>query len=189
MELDFSKQKYRIIIDPRPYGDLEYKQRANWNSKNRLQRERANLMFNRLEQSISNIANDINTNSVSTGFGNQRVYKVTDGFARIIYEPVLMNNEIVIIIREFLWDYKKDRNSWWSIVENFTHHLNESEETPDRFRYVYYGYYISSELEKGKFGSKHISLYLYDDSCELTKMYSKMMKSNPVEWRPFKVIY
>ena len=56
----------RIIkLMPRFVGDLEYVQNKNWNFPNRLQRERANVLFGRVEQAIFNIANEIDTGDVA----------------------------------------------------------------------------------------------------------------------------
>ena len=64
-QIIFSKQLHDVYVESRAYGDYEYKQRANWNSPNRLQRERANVLFGRVEQAIFNIANEIDTGDVA----------------------------------------------------------------------------------------------------------------------------
>ena len=51
-ELDFPKQKYKIKLMSRFVGDLEYRQRINWNSSKQETRERANLMFSRMRNEL-----------------------------------------------------------------------------------------------------------------------------------------
>ena len=119
LELEFAEQKYIVILSPRAYGDLDYKQRANWDSPNRLQRERANLLFSRTYQGLYNLANDISPMAVvPTGVRHHYVYQLPDGIGRIIFKMIKTTTVPIIYIIDFLWDYKTAPNSWWSIVES-----------------------------------------------------------------------
>ena len=119
LELEFAKQKYIVILSPRTYGDLDYKQRANWNSPNHLQRERANLLFSRTYQGLYNLANDISpTIVVPTGVGHHYIYQLSDGIGRIIFKIINTTTVPIIYVIDFLWDYKTAAGSWWSIVED-----------------------------------------------------------------------
>ena len=114
-QIKFAKQKNDVWISPRAWGDIDYKQRNNWNSKNRIQRERANLLLSRVEQSIYNIANDI---LVPTGIDNEYITEISDGIGRIVFEYTYDSNGTVnVIVNDFIWDYKRNPNSWWYIVE------------------------------------------------------------------------
>lgn len=119
-QIVFAQQIHSVWIEPRTLGDYEYKQRTNWNARNPQQRERANLLFSRVEQSIYNIANDIDTGSIApTGVGCEYVCSISDNIGRIIFEMVADDNDSIhIIIKDFVWDYKTIKDSWWSIVEN-----------------------------------------------------------------------
>ena len=119
-EIEFAQQKHRVWFTNRAVGDLEYKQRKNWESPNDEQRERANLLFNRVEQGVYNLANDILTcNIEKTGVGNDYTYELSDGIGCILFYCVEdSNGEKSIIIKGFTWDYKLNPNSWWSIVES-----------------------------------------------------------------------
>ena len=118
-ELEFAEQKYIVILSPRTYGDLDYKQRKNWNSPNHLQRERANLLFSRTYQGLYNLANDISPIAVvPTGVGHHYVYQLSDGIGRIIFKMIKTTTISIIYVIDFLWDYKTVAGSWWSIVED-----------------------------------------------------------------------
>jgi len=118
INVEFAKQKYLVILSNRAYGDLEYKQRKNWNSKNRIQRERANLMFSRINEGLYNLANDITpTMIVPTGRANEYAYRFSDGFGRIIFQVIQTRTDPIIYVIDFIWDYKRTPSSWWSIVE------------------------------------------------------------------------
>lgn len=121
-QIIFNQQNHIIVVEPNAYGDLEYKQRVNWSSNNHIQRERANLLFRRVEQTIYNIANDIDTGDVVyTGRNNDYICRISDGIGRILFEIVCCsNNKILIIIKDFIWDYKNSTNTWWNIVEDKT---------------------------------------------------------------------
>ena len=119
MNIEFATQKHIVVLSQRAYGDLEYKQRKNWNSRNRLQRERANLLFSRTYQGLYNLANDIEpTTILPTGVPNQYVYQLSDGIGRIIFQMINTTTHNIIYILDFIWDYKTTSNSWWNIVEN-----------------------------------------------------------------------
>ena len=119
-QVTFARQVHSVWIESRTYGDIDYKKRGNWNSNNQEQRDRANLLFSRVEQCIYNLANDIDVNnSVHTGVLNEYVCEISDGIGRIIYEIIYdEQGNYGIIIKDFIWDYKTIPNSWWSIVEN-----------------------------------------------------------------------
>ena len=117
--LEFAQQKHVVVLSPRAYGDLEYKQRKNWGSPNHLQRERANLLFSRTSQGLYNLANDITpTTILSTGVDDEYVYNLSDGIGRIIFRLIDTTTVKIIYVVDFLWDYKAAPNSWWGIVEN-----------------------------------------------------------------------
>lgn len=118
MNLDFSKQKHIVKLSPRVYGDLEYKERRNWNSKNRIQRERANLMFERLFQCFYDLANSENFEYLEKRDDGKYQFTVTDGFAVVIIQLFKFVDGFIVVIQEILWPYKKDPNSWWYIVED-----------------------------------------------------------------------
>lgn len=128
-QIIFNQQNHIIVVEPNAYGDLEYKQRVNWSSNNHIQRERANLLFRRVEQTIYNIANDIDTGDVVyTGRNNDYICRISDGIGRILFEIVCCsNNKILIIIKDFIWDYKNSTNTWWNIVEDKT--INKQNKT------------------------------------------------------------
>ena len=118
LELEFAEQKYIVILSPRAYGDLDYKQRKNWSSPNRSQRERANLLFSRTYQGLYNLANDISpTAVVPTGVGHHYIYQLSDGIGRIILKMITTTTVPIIYVIDFLWNYKSTPNSWWSIVK------------------------------------------------------------------------
>ena len=130
VNLEFARQKYQVKLSPRAYGDLDYKQRKNWNSRKRLQRERANLLFNRVYQGLYNLANDIEpTTILSTGLPNEYVYQLSDDIGRIIFQLIIGTDGLCIYVIDFIWDYKTIPNSWWSIVENKKHIDNIITET------------------------------------------------------------
>lgn len=117
--VEFAKQKHIVILSPRAYGDLDYKQRKNWNSPNHQQRERANLLFSRAYQGLYNLANDIEPSTIMpTRIANEYIYQLCDGIGRIIFKLICTSTESIIYVIDFLWDYKRISNSWWSIVEN-----------------------------------------------------------------------
>lgn len=119
VNVEFAKQKYLVILSDRAFGDLEYKQRKNWNSRNRIQRERANLMFSRINEGLYNLANEITpTTIVPTRRANEYAYRFSDGFGRIIFQVIKTTTSPIIYVIDFIWDYKSVPNSWWSIVEN-----------------------------------------------------------------------
>ena len=130
VNIEFAKQKHIVILSQRAYGDLDYKQRKNWNSRKQLHRERANLLFNRTYQGLYNLANDITpTTILATGVPNEYVYRLSDGIGRIIFQLIHTTTESIIYVIDFLWDYKRVPNSWWSIVENkkrFRHIIRET---------------------------------------------------------------
>ena len=125
MDLNFSKQKYEILLSPRAFGDIEYKQRKNWSSKNKQQRERANVMFDRIHQALYNIANCTNFNDFPKSSRGEYQYTLTDGFAVINFELYKTADSLVVYVTNFLWPYKKDPNSWWYIVENMRTSTNK----------------------------------------------------------------
>lgn len=115
----FPKQKYKITISSRAYGDLDYKQRKNWNSSNRLQRERANVLFDRLRETLHSLANNIAPNEIlPTGKNGELVYEIPDGIGRIILNITDTDDGSVITVIDWIWDYKNVSDSWWSIVED-----------------------------------------------------------------------
>lgn len=117
-EVEFANQKYIVELSSRAYGDLEYKQRHNWGSSNRIQRERANLLFSRVQQGLYNLANGISPNEiVQTNCNNELVYAFSDNIGRIVFQLLKANDGLIIYVVDFIWDYKKDPNSWWKIVE------------------------------------------------------------------------
>lgn len=119
LEIEFAKQKYTVVLSPRAYGELDYKQRKNWGSPNRLQRERANLLFSRTYQGLYNLANDISpTIVVPTGVGHDYIYQLSDDIGRIIFKMIKTTTVPIIYVVDFLWDYQTTPNSWWAIVEN-----------------------------------------------------------------------
>lgn len=122
VNVEFAKHKHLVILSPRAYGDLDYKQRKNWNSRKRLQRERANLLFNRVNQGLYNLANDIEpTTILPTSVANEYVYQLSDGIGRIVFKLINSTTDSIIYVLDFIWDYKTIPNSWWSIVENEKH--------------------------------------------------------------------
>ena len=119
-KIEFAQQKHSIWLTDRAVGDMEYKQRKNWESTNSEQRERANLLFGRVEQGAYNLANDILAcNIVKVPYGDDYTYELSDEIGRIVFYFVVdTNGKKSIIIKGFIWDYKLNPNSWWSIVEN-----------------------------------------------------------------------
>ena len=112
VNIEFAKQKHIVILSQRAYGDLDYKQRKNWNSRKQLQRERANLLFNRTYQGLYNLANDITpTTILATGVPNEYVYRLSDGIGRIIFQLIHTTTESIIYVIDFLWDYKRVPNN------------------------------------------------------------------------------
>lgn len=118
MDLDFYEMVHAVRLSPRAYGDIEYKQRVNWNSKSRIQRERANLMFDRLHEALYSLANTTDFSIFQKPPKGAYQYTVTDGFAVIYFDLIKVNDALVVYVTEFLWPYKKDPNSWWKIVES-----------------------------------------------------------------------
>lgn len=119
VNVEFAKHKHLVILSPRGYGDLDYKQRTNWSSQKRLQRERANLLFSRVYQGLYNLANDIKpTTILAAGAPNEYVYQLSDSIGRIIFKLINTTTESIIYVLDFIWDYKTTPNSWWSIVES-----------------------------------------------------------------------
>lgn len=118
MDLNFSNQKHSVVLSPRVYGDLEYKERRNWNSRNSIQRERANLMFERLFQCFYDLANSDNFEYLEKRKDGLYQYTLTDGFAVIILQLFKSTDGFIVVIQNILWPYKKDPNSWWKIVES-----------------------------------------------------------------------
>lgn len=116
--MDLSFNGHAVRLSPRAYGDIEYKQRINWKAKSRIQRERANLMFDRLQQALFSIANTTDFSIFEKSPKGTYQYIVTDRFAVIIFELIKVNDSLVIYVTDFLWPYKKDPNSWWKIVES-----------------------------------------------------------------------
>ena len=87
-------------------------------------------VFNRTYQGLYNLANDITpTTILATGVPNEYVYRLSDGIGRIIFQLIHTTTESIIYVIDFLWDYKRVPNSWWSIVENkkrFRHIIRET---------------------------------------------------------------
>ena len=118
MDLNFNVKEHTVMLSPRAYGDLEYKQRKNWNKKSHVKRERANLMFDRLHIALFTLANTTDFSKFSKSPKGTYLYTVTDGFAVIYFDLIKVNDSLVIYVTDFLWPYKKDPNSWWAIVES-----------------------------------------------------------------------
>lgn len=124
MDLNFARHKHLVYLSPSAYGDIEYKQRKNWGASNHIQRERANLMFNRLHESLYYLANITNFSDFTrTSFGEYQ-FTVSDGFAVICFELYQTQDSLIIYVTEFLWPYKKHTTSWWYIVENNQRSMN-----------------------------------------------------------------
>lgn len=118
MDLNFINQLHEVVLSPRAWGDIEYKQRHNWSSKNRIQRERASLMFNRIHQALYNLANTDDFTEFDKVLDDYQ-YTLTDKFAIIIFQLYeVENKQKIIYVTEFLFPYKKDPDSWWYIVES-----------------------------------------------------------------------
>lgn len=117
MDLNFNTQQHDVRLSPRAYGDIEYKQRKNWNAKNQIQRERAYLMFDRLHQALFNLANTTDFSGFKKFDNGTYQYITADGFAVINFELVKVVDSLVIYVTNFVWPYKKDPNSWWKVVE------------------------------------------------------------------------
>lgn len=162
MNLDFSKQKHIVKLSPRVYGDLEYKERRNWNSKNRIQRERANLMFERLFQCFYDLANSENFEYLEKRDDGKYQFTVTDGFAVVIIQLFKFVDGFIVVIQEILWPYKKDPNSWWYIVEDKPQNLIRLTESQlDKLIESYVKIFLqeSNSKSKGKKGQKQVGDY------------------------------
>ena len=103
VNVEFAKHKHLVILSPRGYGDLDYKQRTNWSSQKRLQRERANLLFSRVYQGLYNLANDIKpTTILAAGAPNEYVYQLSDSIGRIIFKLINTTTESIIYVLDFI---------------------------------------------------------------------------------------
>ena len=164
MDLNFNEKKHAVRLSPRAYGDIEYKQRKNWNTKSREQRERAYLMFDRLHQALFNLANTNDFSTFSKNTNGAYQYTVTDGFAVIFFTLIKVNDSLIIYVTDFIWPYKKDPNSWWYIVEGKEQNLIRLTESQlDRLIETYVKTILqesSSKTEKKKYkGQKQLGNY------------------------------
>lgn len=77
--------------------------------------------------------------------------------------------------------------------ESDFHHMNEIDKTPNKFRYMYFGFYYSSNEIKNKImrglGNEYISLFLQLNSVEMTSLLPEIIHYDRIEKKLFKVIY
>ena len=118
MDLNFSKQIHSLYLSPRAYGDIEYKQRKNWNSRDREKREKAHLMLDRLHQELFELCNTTDFLDFEKSSSGEYRYTVTDGFVTIHFILYKNEGEKAIYVTNFVWSYKKDVDGWWYIVDH-----------------------------------------------------------------------
>ena len=56
-KVEFAKQQFKLFLSDVVASDFKKKQELNWGSSDSLKRERANLLFSRVEETLFYMAN------------------------------------------------------------------------------------------------------------------------------------
>lgn len=120
-EIDnLSKQKHRIFINDDVIVELEDKLSKNFRDKNNsIRGERAETLFRWVNRAIYNIANNIMVDPDDKVDDFDYVYEMHEDIGTIRYFYFFTgSNELGICIKNIIWKYKGNKDSWYSIVDN-----------------------------------------------------------------------
>ncbi len=119
-EIDnLSKQKHRIYINDDVVSELEDKLTINFRDKdNGIRGERAETLFRWVNRAIYNISNDILIDPEDRVDDFDYVYEMHDDIGTIRYFYFYTGTELSVCIKNIIWKYKNNKDSFYSVVDN-----------------------------------------------------------------------